>query len=133
MTYETYYASITKPFFAPEPWVFGLAWGIIYPLIAIAAFYALYLAVKGRLSLKLIGVFLVNMLANFAFTPLQLNYPEAPWASLDILVVLGTLVYLQCAFWRQSKAIFYLLLPYLLWGSFATMLQLTIFIHKSIV
>ncbi len=46
--YSTYYADIAKPFFAPEPWVFGAAWGIIYPLIVIAGCYTAYLFYKKK-------------------------------------------------------------------------------------
>jgi len=126
--YQTYYSEIIKPFFAPEPWVFGLAWGIIYPLIAIAAVLMFFAWHKKELSVKLLYVFIVNMLANFAFTPLQLGFPEAPWATLDIFLVLVTLSYLEFHFWKNHKLIFFLLLPYLLWGGFATILQTTIYV-----
>ena len=128
MDYQTYYASIEKPFFAPEPWVFGLAWGIIYPLIAIAFIYAIHLAHKRDLSWSIIGLFAVNMAANFAFTPLQLQYPSEIYATLDIVLVVGTLAVLEYVFWKRNKLLFVLLFPYLAWGVFATVLQLTIFV-----
>lgn len=128
MDYSTFYAAIEKPFFAPEPWVFGLAWGIIYPLIAVGAVYLLYLAYKKELSWALVGVLGVNMIANFLFTPLQLQYQTQIWATIDILVVLTTLLYLQIHFWKHSKLLFIIFLPYLLWGSFATVLQISIYV-----
>jgi len=124
--YNTYYTSIIKPFFAPPEWVFGLAWGIIYPLIIIAFIYTLYLLWKKRVSLALFLVFVINIIANIAFTPLQLVVQSTALATLDILVVLGTLVYLEWRMVRQSKIVFWLLVPYLLWGAFATVLQVTI-------
>ncbi len=72
-------------------------------------------------------MFGVNIVANLLFTPLQLNYADAIYATLDIVVVLGTLLYLQFEFYKQNKIIFFLLLPYLLWGAFATVLQITIY------
>ena len=67
-----------------------------------------------------------NLAANFLFTPVQLGL-KALWpASLDILVVLGTLLFLEYKVIRYSKLVFYLLLPYILWGAFATILQLLI-------
>lgn len=129
--YQTYYETIAKPFFAPEPWVFGLAWGIIYPLIAIAAVLTLYAWYKRELSLTILGVFALNMIGNIAFTPLQLMYPGMLWATADILLVLTTLGYLEYKLWFKQKLIFLLLLPYLLWGSFATVLQITIYFMNS--
>ncbi len=125
-TYQEFYQSIQKPFFAPPDWAFGLAWGIIYPLIAIAFAYLAYLAWKKQVPEQLVGIFILNMAANLIFTPLQLGL-ESFWpASLDISVILITLIILEFKIWRYSKIIFFLLLPYLLWGAFATVLQFTI-------
>lgn len=129
MDYGTYYASIVKPWFAPEPWVFGFAWGFIYPLIILAGIYIFYLYFKDRLPKKnlVLGVFGINIVANLAFTPLQLQFPGTIYATLDILVVLITVAYLAYYFFKENQAIFLLLLPYLLWGAFATMLQVSIY------
>ncbi len=125
-TYQEFYAGIIKPSFAPPDWVFGVAWGIIYPLIIIAGIYLLYLTVKKRVPPYLIILFALNIVANLLFTPLQLGYTAFWPASLDILAVLITLAVLEVKVFKFSKLIFWLLVPYLLWGSFATVLQLTI-------
>jgi translocator protein len=124
--YQEFYQSIQKPFFAPPDWVFGLAWGIIYPLIAVAFIYLVYLTSKKRVPTYLIWIFIVNLIANLLFTPIQLGLTALWPATIDILIILGTLVFLEWKIWRHSKTIFFLLLPYLLWGAFATILQLTI-------
>jgi len=125
-TYQEFYAAIDKPFFAPPDWVFGVAWGIIYSLIAIAFVYLVYLAFKKKAPVALVLVFIANLIANFLFTPIQLGL-EALWpASLDILVVVGTLLYLEFKVLKYSKILFVLLLPYLLWSVFATVFQITI-------
>lgn len=126
LTYQEFYQSIEKPFFAPPEWLFGVAWGIIYPLIAIAFVYLIYLVFKKRVLAYLLWIFIVNLIANLLFTPIQLGLTALWPASLDILVILATLAYFEYKIWRHSKTIFFLLLPYLLWGAFATILQLTI-------
>ncbi|MBI3074979.1 MAG: tryptophan-rich sensory protein [Parcubacteria group bacterium] len=126
MDYQTYYQSITKPFFAPPAWMFGLAWGIIYPLIAVTFAYFLFLLAKKKAPPALLFVFLANLAANFAFTPLQLGLENTALATLDIFIVLGTLAYFEYRIYRHSKLIFILLAPYLLWGAFATTLQVAI-------
>lgn len=126
MDYQTYYQSITKPFFAPPEWVFGLAWGIIYPLMALALVYLIYLVVKKQVPSSLLLLYGANILANLAFTPIQLSLGNTLLATLDILVVLGTLGALLYKIYPKSKLIFILLVPYLLWGTFATILQITI-------
>lgn len=124
--YRPWYDMLEKPFFAPDPWVFGVAWGIIYPLIGIAFLYTLYLVWKGSVPRGLVLLFIANMLGNFAFTPVQAGLQSNTLAGLVILFVLGTLALFQYRIWKYSKLVFFLLLPYFLWGAFATALQLSI-------
>lgn len=125
-TYQDFYQNIDLPSFAPPSWLFGVAWGIIYPLIIVAGLYLVYLAFKKRAPLSLVILFALNIAANLLFTPIQLGLTALWPASIDILVVLGTLAVFEYKVWRVSKLIFWLLVPYLLWGAFATVLQLTI-------
>ena len=126
LTYQEFYAGIHLPVWAPPAWVFGVAWSIIYPLFAIATVYTLYLTVKRRIPAWMVIVLAINWAANLAFTPIQLGL-RALWpASVDILIVLGTLGYFQIHAWRHARIVFWLLVPYLVWGAFATVLQLTI-------
>src|SRR5680860_279635 len=127
MDYQTYYESIEKPFFSPEPWVFGFAWGIIYPLIAIAFLTTIYLVYKKRVSWKIFALFSANIGANLLFTPIQLGFPDTVLPTIDIAVVFATLLMLQWLFYKEHKILFLLLLPYLGWASFATVLQFTIY------
>jgi len=124
--YSTYYQIIEKPFFSPPEWAFGLAWGIIYPLIAIAFVYLLFLTLRKQAPPYLIGLFIVNLIANLSFTPILLSLENILLATIDIFIVLGTLALLEYKIYRYSKSIFILLVPYLLWGTFATILQTTI-------
>lgn len=124
--YVSWYSALEKPFFAPEPWVFGFAWGIIYPLIALAVIWSLYLFYKKRLDLNFILLFAVNIFFNLTFTPVLFLSQNNLIVSLHILAVLVTLAFLQFFAWKKSKVVFVLLVPYLLWGAFATVLQLTL-------
>ncbi|MFH0712603.1 MAG: TspO/MBR family protein [Candidatus Jorgensenbacteria bacterium] len=125
-TYQEFYQAIEKPFFAPPDWLFGTAWGIIYPLITIAFIYTCVLVIRKKVPNSLLWVLIVNLIANALFTPIQLGLSALWPASLDILVILGTLAFFEWKIWRYSKTAFFLLLPYLLWGAFATILQITI-------
>lgn len=124
--YRIWYAAIEKPFFAPEPWVFGAAWGLIYPLIAIALVWSVYLYLKKRLPRSFLGLFALNIALNLSFSPVLLATRDNALISLVIVLVLGTLAWLMLRAWKLSKVVFVLLIPYLLWGAFATVLQLTI-------
>lgn len=125
-SYRTWYDALEKPFFAPEPWVFGVAWGIIYPLIAIALVWSLWLYAKKRVPFGFLALFALNMALNLTFTPTLIVTQNNALISLHIVLVLGTLAWLMLFARRFSKVVFWLLVPYVLWGAFATLLQLSI-------
>lgn len=124
--YSQYYQNLIKPDFAPPEWVFGFAWGIIYPLMAVAFVYIALLVQKGKLPKKALWIYIVNIFFNLLFTPIQFGLQNNLLSAIDILIVVGTLFYLQVILFKKSKLSFILLLPYLLWGTFATILQITI-------
>jgi tryptophan-rich sensory protein len=70
--------------------------------------------------------FILNLIFNFAFTPIQFGLQNNYLAALDILLVLGTLIWAIVSIWPYSKALAYAQFPYLLWVCFATVLQLTV-------
>lgn len=127
MDYSTYYATLIKPWFAPPEMWFGIAWSIIYPLIALAFVFLLKRHFERKLtSDELIPLFVLNLIGNALFTPVQLGLRSNELASLVIVWILFTLGWFMVRVYRDSKLIFWLLVPYLVWVSFATVLQLSI-------
>lgn len=124
--YRSWYDALQKPFFAPEPWVFGFAWSIIYPLMALALVYMAYLAIKKRMPSGIVYLYLLNIALNLTFTPTLIVTRDNALISLHILLVIGTLSWVVLLARRFSRLAILLLLPYLLWGLFATVLQLSI-------
>jgi tryptophan-rich sensory protein len=125
-TMRVWYEVLDKPWFAPEPWVFGVAWGIIYPLIFVAFSFVIYAAVKGRISQTIFLPLVINLIFNLSFTYVQFTLQNNLLAMIWILVVLASLGWIMYYLWPQEKLSFILLIPYALWGTFATILQITI-------
>lgn len=125
---ETYswYSKLIKPSFAPPSWLFGPVWSVLYVIIAITFIRVFYLAAKGTIPLIVILPFILNLVFNFAFSPIQFNLQNNYLAALDILLTLATLVWAMYAIWPYSHAITYAQIPYLVWVTFATVLQLSI-------
>ncbi len=120
--YETW----TQPFFAPPSWVFGPVWSVLYVLITASYGWVFYKVFQGDLP-KIVAVPLViNLVANLSFTPMQFGLQNLPLASLVILIVFGTIVWSMWAMWPYEKMFVYAQIPYLLWVSFATVLQMSI-------
>lgn len=75
--------------------------------------------------------FILNLIFNFAFTPLQFGLKNNLLAAIDVLLILGTLIWAIIAIFPHARWIAYIQIPYLLWVSFASYLQLTItFLNK---
>jgi tryptophan-rich sensory protein len=70
--------------------------------------------------------FILNLVFNFAFTPLQFGLKNNYLAAADILLVLATLIWATVSIYHYAAWIIYLQIPYLLWVTFATLLQLSI-------
>jgi tryptophan-rich sensory protein len=125
---ETYdwYQTLIKPFFAPPAWVFGPVWSVLYLIIAGSFGYVVYLFFTKRIPFVVLLPFLLNLFFNVIFTPLQFGLKNLPLASLDILLVLTTLVWAMWAIFPIARWVAYVNIPHLLWVSFATVLQLSI-------
>ena len=120
------YMEYVQPSWAPPAWLFGPVWSVLYALIAISFGYVFLKVFQGEIP-KLVALpFVINLIANFSFTPVQFGLNNLPLASVIILVVLGTIVWSMWAVWPHYKWVALIQIPYLLWVSFATVLQLTI-------
>ncbi|HMS92715.1 MAG TPA: tryptophan-rich sensory protein [Candidatus Saccharibacteria bacterium] len=125
---QTYnwYQSLIKPSWAPPESLFGQVWTVLYIIIFISFGIVFYMAITKQLSWLVALPFALNLAFNFAYTPLQFGLRNNLLASIDILLVVGTLVWALIAIWPHMRWISIANVPYLLWGLFATALQLTI-------
>jgi tryptophan-rich sensory protein len=135
----TQYSELIKPIWAPPSWIFGPVWTVLYLIIAVSfgvVFYKVWTKQiriptstnQGRPWMVALP-FALNLLFNFAFTPIQFGLKNNLLASIDILLVIATLVWALYTVWHTSpklRWVVYVNIPYLLWGTFATYLQLTI-------
>ncbi len=122
----TDYVLLIKPSWSPPSWLFGPVWAVLYAGIALTFGRVFYLAWLGQVTLWTALPFLLNLVFNFSFTWIQFGLKNNALASIDILLVLGTLIWAMVAIYPHSRMLAYAQIPYLLWVSFATVLQLTI-------
>ena len=122
----TSYQELIKPSWSPPSWLFGPVWTVLYILIAISFGKVFLLAYKKEIAFVVALPFILNLIFNFAFTPIQFGLKNNLLASLDILLVLVTLIWAIISIWPHIRWISYIQIPYLLWVGFATILQLTI-------
>jgi len=121
-----WYSKLNKPFWSPPPWVFGPVWLVLYLIIAISFGTVFYMFFKSEIGILILVPFILNIIFNIAFTPLQFGLKNNWLASVDIILVLGTLIWSMIVIFPHTQWIAYIQIPYLLWVSFATILQLNI-------
>jgi len=126
-----WYSTLIKPSWSPPSWLFGPVWTFLYVLIAISFGKVFLMGFKKEITFIVVLPFILNLIFNFAFTPLQFGLKNNLLAAIDILLVLATLIWLMVAIYPHAKWIAYIQIPYLFWVTFASVLQLTItFLNK---
>ena len=131
----TWYQSLNKPFFSPPNWVFGPVWTILYILMGIS----LYLVwqkknpstgstsfTTGPLRIKVPSIFWIQLFLNAVWSIFFFGLKNPQLALVDILILWITIFLTIKSFYKISKSAAYLLLPYLLWVTFASYLNLSI-------
>lgn len=120
---EGWYQGIAKPSFNPPAWLFGPVWTLLYALMGWAAFLVWRRA--GLVSHQL-ALFGVQLLLNALWSPVFFGFGR-PGAALIVIVALWVAIALTLvAFWRTVRFAGLLLVPYLAWVSFASVLNAAI-------
>lgn len=126
MNSYNWYSQLIKPTWAPSSWLFGPVWTFLYALIVLSFGRVFYMVWQKQVTYIVALPFALNLVFNFVFTPLQFGLKNNLLAAIDILLILGTLVWALLSIYPYAKWITYINIPYLLWVSFACVLQLTI-------
>ena len=125
---STWYATLQKPSFTPPNWLFAPAWITLYSLMAIAAFIVWRKGLGNQRVAAALSYFLAQLVLNtlwsFAFFGLK-----SPVAGVAVIVGLWVAILITIVkFSRVSKVAGILMLPYILWVSFAVALNISIWI-----
>ncbi len=121
-----WYSQLKKPSWAPPRWLFGPVWTVLYIIIVITFGIVFYRTLTGAIGWAVALPFILNLVFNFAFTPLQFGLKNNFLSAIDILLVLITLVWALVVIQPLLPWVAYANIPYLLWVCFATILQLTV-------
>ena len=121
----TWYAGLNKPSFNPPNWIFGPVWTILYLLMGVSLFFVLGKKLKKQKSPLLI-LFSVQLLLNFLWSVIFFGWHLPALALMDIVLLWISIALLIIDFWKFSKPASLMLAPYLLWVSFASILNLSV-------
>ena len=120
-----FYTQLVRPEWAPPSSIFGPVWTVLYVLMGIAA-WLVWRAADFRKVQRPITLFLVQLALNALWSWLFFGWHQGAWAFADILLLWALIVATLIAFWRLSRLAGALLLPYLLWVSFASALNYSV-------
>lgn len=124
---STWYVTLVRPAFAPPSWVFGPVWLCLYTLMGIA----LYLIWNSKQSPgrdRLLVIFGIHLIYNALWSIIFFGFQNILGAFVCIIILWGMIAYLIKKFEPINKLAAWLLVPYLLWVGFATVLNLAFWI-----
>ncbi|REK09101.1 MAG: tryptophan-rich sensory protein [Planctomycetota bacterium] len=121
-----WYEALEKPAWTPAPQTISLIWWMLYPIIAATFGFVFVQAFRKRVPWRAALPFGINLAANLLFTPILFGLRSLPLATVNILVVWATIVWMMIAIWRYYRWVAAAQIPYLIWVSIATVLQLSI-------
>ena len=118
---DSWYLSLVKSELNPPSYVFGIVWPILYILMMASAFLA---------HKKIFSIFIVQLFFNAAWSWLFFRFQMPLIALLDIYLLIAINIYILNLMYKENKLAFFLFIPYVVWISFASYLNLFIVINN---
>ena len=120
---EPWYSEILLPSFNPPSWVFGPVWTTLYIFMSIAA----WLVWQQISDKKIIQIYFVHLFFNSIWSVIFFGFHQIFFALIDLGIILVFIIWLMRIYYQVNKISFLLMIPYLLWSSYALMLNVAIF------
>ncbi len=120
----TWYATLNKPSFSPPDWLFGSVWLILYLMMGVALY--LNWIKKSKQAKCNVRLFFIHLFFNLIWTPIFFGAKNLFLALIIIIIIWVLIVVMIFKFWKVNKVSSLLLIPYLLWVTFATLLNYSI-------
>jgi translocator protein len=121
---STWYVFLNKPSFNPPNYLFGPIWTILYLLMGISLYIILN---QTKTSKALISIFGIQLGLNFLWSLIFFNSHQLGFAFIEILLLWISILAMIILFYQSNKWAAILNIPYLLWVSFATLLNYSIY------
>ena len=120
---EPWYSEILLPSFNPPSWVFGPVWTTLYIFMSIAAWSAW----KKISDKKILQIYFIHLFFNSIWSVIFFGFHQIFIALIDLGIILIFIIWLMRIYYHVNKISFLLMIPYLLWSSYALILNGAIF------
>ena len=118
---DSWYLLLNKSDLNPPSYVFGIVWPILYILMMVSAFLT---------HKKIFSIFIIQLFFNAAWSWLFFRFQMPLIALLDIYLLIAINIYILNLMYKENKVAFFLFIPYVVWISFASYLNLFIVINN---
>ena len=125
---NNWYAGLRKPPFNPPDWVFGPVWTTLYIMMGISAFLVWRKGLENKPVRIVLVCYIVQLALNAIWTPLFFGLHSPLLGLIDIVLLLNAVIVTIFAFSKISRPAGLLLIPYLVWVSFATVLNASLYL-----
>ena len=121
---EPWYSEIILPSFNPPSWVFAPVWLTLYLLMSLA----IWKIWKNTYDSKLLKIYFIHIFFNSTWTVVFFGYHQIGLALFNLIIILIFILILMREYFTKDKISFILMIPYLLWSSYALILNSAIFL-----
>lgn len=118
-----WYAGLIKPSFNPPNWIFGPVWSVLYAMMAVAAWFVWR---ETQTLGKPIILWFAQLVLNATWSWLFFGLERPDLAAVEIIFLLGVIIVLTATFFRINRLAGWLLVPYVAWVSFASILNIAL-------
>lgn len=120
---SNWYGYLNKPFFNPPDWVFGPVWSVLYTLMGISAGIIWQQGLHREEVKKALTAFGIHLVLNFSWSLVFFGLKMPELALIEILILLTSIFYFSRLFYKIKPITAWIQVPYMLWVSFATILN----------
>lgn len=128
VSFSSFYSGLVLPFFSPPSWLFGPVWTILYALMGVAVYLVYQDKKRKKYHKGALTLFAIQLFLNFLWSPIFFGYGALFLGLIEIIILLYFIVLTTMSFYKINKTAAYLLYPYLLWTSFASVLTFAIWL-----
>lgn len=122
-----WYDQLNRPSWNPPGWLFGPVWTLLYTFMGIAA-WRIWKQLGFSEGKRELGAFIVQLILNGLWSQIFFNMQNVGLALIEIIILLAAIVVTTVLFFRRDKIAGWLMVPYILWVTFATALNAAIWI-----
>ncbi|ELC8458146.1 tryptophan-rich sensory protein [Clostridium perfringens] len=117
------YGTLNKPWFSPPAIVFPIVWTILYILMAIAAYRIFLRHKQGEKTKSALWFYIIQLVLNFAWSIIFFHFKLYGLAFIELIILLIFIVITTIKFFKFDKIAGILMIPYIIWVSFAGVLN----------